>query len=150
MVDREKCWSCTTARSNDWIHGVRRALYFRELLLTQASANDLRYLVVLAATLKAGYVPLFTSPRNSLDGQKFLVEKTDCNIFLTSAETAPQVETIRKEVPQVRVFTAPTTQELLDPNLSVPPYPGKHSRNVSADSLILHTSGSTGMWCHHL
>ncbi|KAF3049355.1 putative secondary metabolism biosynthetic enzyme [Didymella keratinophila] len=108
-------------------------------------ANDLRYLVVLAATLKAGYVPLFTSPRNSLDGQKFLVEKTNCEIFLTTAETAPQVGMIEKEVPQVRVFRAPTTQELLNPSLSVPSYPGRHSRDVSAASLILHTSGSTGL-----
>ena len=100
--------------------------------------------MVLAATLKAGYIPLFTSPRNSIDGQKFLVEKTNCEIFLTTAETAPQVETIRKEVPQVRVFTAPTTQALLDSSLSVPPYSGRHSRDVSAESLILHTSGSTG------
>lgn len=100
--------------------------------------------MVLAATLKAGYVPLFTSPRNSLDGQKFLVEKTNCEIFLTSAETAPQVEMIRKEVPRVRIFTTPTTQELLDPSLSVPSYSGRHSRDMSADHLILHTSGSTG------
>ncbi|KAL1643566.1 putative NRPS-like protein biosynthetic cluster [Didymella pomorum] len=106
-------------------------------------ANDLRYLVVLAATLKAGYVPLFTSPRNSLDGQKFLVEKTNCEIFLTTAETASQVEMIQEDAPQVRVFTAPTTQELLDPHVHVPSYSGKHSQDASADSLILHTSGST-------
>ncbi|KAL1598032.1 putative NRPS-like protein biosynthetic cluster [Paraconiothyrium brasiliense] len=107
-------------------------------------ANDLRYLVVLAATLKAGYVPLFTSPRNSLDGQKLLVEKTRCEIFLTTAETAPQVEMIRNEVPLLRIFTIPTTQEILAPSLSVPPYPGRYSRDASADSLVLHTSGSTG------
>lgn len=100
--------------------------------------------MVLAATLKAGYVPLFTSPRNSLDGQKFLVEKTNCEIFLTTAETASQVEMIQEDAPQVRVFTAPTTQELLDPHVSVPSYSGKHSQDASADSLILHTSGSTG------
>ncbi|KAG9197068.1 hypothetical protein G6514_002473 [Epicoccum nigrum] len=108
-------------------------------------ANDLRYLVVLAATLKAGYVPLFTSPRNSLEGQKSLVEKTNCNIFLSTAEMASQAEVIRKAVPQLKIFQAPTTQELLDPYLHVANYAGHHSHDPDAHSLILHTSGSTGL-----
>ncbi|KAH6622020.1 hypothetical protein C7974DRAFT_473418 [Boeremia exigua] len=108
-------------------------------------ANDLRYLVVLAATMKVGYVPLFTSPRNSLDGQKFLVEKTNCKIFLTTVETRAQVETVQKEIPHLKVFQAPTTLELLDSSLSVPQYAGRQSRDAAAHSLILHTSGSTGL-----
>jgi acyl-CoA synthetase (AMP-forming)/AMP-acid ligase II len=111
---------------------------------TQNSANDLRYLVVLAASLKAGYVPLFTSPRNSLESQRFLLEKTNCKIFLSTIEMAPQVEVIREAVPHIRVFQAPTTQELLEPSIDVPHYAGRHSRDVAAKSLILHTSGSTG------
>ncbi|KAG9185655.1 hypothetical protein G6011_06986 [Alternaria panax] len=62
-------------------------------------ANDLRYLVVLAAALKTGYVPFFTSPRNSIDGQKSLMEKTACTIFLSTVETMPQVEAIKDAVP---------------------------------------------------
>ena len=112
---------------------------------TVNSANDLRYLVVLAATLKAGYVPLFTSPRNSLEGQKSLVEKTNCSIFLATAEMASQAETIRKAVPQLKIFQAPTIQEILDPNLPKSHYAGRHSHDADAHSLILHTSGSTGM-----
>lgn len=111
---------------------------------TRHRANDLRYLVVLAATLKAGYVPLFNSPRNSLDGQKFLVEKTSCEIFLTTIETLPQVEIIREVVPNLKILQTPTTEELLDPSLPVSHYAGRHSRDVASYSLILHTSGSTG------
>ncbi|KNG47232.1 acetyl-CoA synthetase-like protein [Stemphylium lycopersici] len=107
--------------------------------------NDLRYLVVLAASLKTGYVPLFTSPRNSLDGQKFLVEKTECTIFLTTSEMMPQVKAIQDAVPSVRVYQAPATQDLLDPSLPTEHYPGRHSNDLKATSLILHTSGSTGM-----
>ena len=112
---------------------------------TIKSTNDLRYLVVLAATLKAGYVPLFTSPRNSLEGQKSLVEKTNCNIFLATAEMTSQAEVLRKAVPQLKIFQAPTTQELLGPDLLLSHYTGHHSHNADAHSLILHTSGSTGM-----
>ncbi|XPS96951.1 hypothetical protein M3J09_006198 [Ascochyta lentis] len=108
-------------------------------------ANDLRYLVVLAATLKAGYVPLFTSPRNSLDGQKSLVQKTNCEIFLTTVETLPQVEIIREAIPSLKIFQSPTTEELLDPSLPASKYAGRHSRDVAAHSLVLHTSGSTGL-----
>lgn len=100
--------------------------------------------MVLAATLKAGYVPLFTSPRNSLDGQKFLVEKTNCTLFFTTVEIASQVEPIQRAIPQLRILQAPTTQELLDPHLPVSYYAGHHSRDAAAVSLILHTSGSTG------
>lgn len=99
---------------------------------------------MLAATLKAGYVPLFTSPRNSLEGQKSLVEKTNCNIFLATADMASQAEVIRKAVPQLMVFQAPTAQQLLDPNLHVSHYVGYHSHDADTLSLILHTSGSTG------
>ena len=145
MVDRRETWSRPTPGADYRLHGVSR-LYIDQQCCTDAkrSANDLRYLVALAATLKAGYVPLFTSPRNSLDGQKYLVEKTGCEIFLTTIETAPQVEAIREAIPHLRVFQAPTTQELLDPDILAPHYIGRQNRDVAARSLILHTSGSTG------
>jgi hypothetical protein len=63
---------------------------------------------------------------------------------MSTAETMPHVEVIRDAVPNLRVYQAPTTQELLDPSLPVEHYPGRHSRDVAAHSLILHTSGSTG------
>lgn len=121
-------------------------MMFRRYMLTDRnSANDLRYLVVLAAALKTGYVPLFTSPRNSLEGQKSLVEKTACTIFLSTVETMPQVEVIKDAVPSLQVYQAPATAELLDSSLPAEHYKGRHSRDVTAPSLILHTSGSTGM-----
>ena len=110
------------------------------------SANDLRYVVVLAACLKTGYVPLFTSPRNSLDGQKSLVEKTDCTIFLTTVDMMPQVQAIKGAVPSLTIHEAPTSKELLDPNLPAEHYPGRQNRDVTAHSLILHPSGSTGTY----
>jgi acyl-coenzyme A synthetase/AMP-(fatty) acid ligase len=94
--------------------------------------------------LKAGYVPLFTSPRNSLDGQKSLIEKTNCEIFLTTIETAPQLQVIQEAIPHLRVFQAPTIKDLVDSSVSVSKYAGRHSRDAAAHSLILHTSGSTG------
>lgn len=109
-----------------------------------ASANDLRYLVVLAAVLKAGYVPMFTSPRNSLDGQKFLVEKTDCDVFMTTAETAAQVAAIQEAVPHLRTVQLPDVGVLLDAEIPPTHFENRQDRSDTARSLILHTSGSTG------
>ena len=98
----------------------------------------------MAATLKTGYLPLFTSPRNSLDGQKNLLEKTECGILLTTVEMQTQVKSIQEVMPDLKVFTAPTANEVFDPSLDVPKYEGRHSRDVKAPGLIIHTSGSTG------
>ena len=108
------------------------------------SANDLRYIIVFAAALKVGYVPLFTSPRNSLDGQKFLVESTQCEIFMTTPETAPQVAAIHELIPGLKVFQLPETQDISGLSVPVPHYENRHSRDATARTLILHTSGSTG------
>lgn len=89
-------------------------------------------------------MPLFTSPRNSLDGQKFLIEETKCDVFLTTIETLPQVEIIHEAIPHLKIVQVPATAELLDPSLPTSHYAGRHSRNVASRSLILHTSGSTG------
>ena len=109
-----------------------------------ASANDLRYLVVLAAVLKAGYVPMFTSPRNSLDGQTSLVEKTNCDVFMTTAETATQVAAIQEAMPHLKTIQIPEAEVLMDLNASLAHFESRQDRNVTARSLILHTSGSTG------
>jgi acyl-CoA synthetase (AMP-forming)/AMP-acid ligase II len=106
--------------------------------------------VVLAACLKTGYVPLFTSPRNSLDGQKSLVEETACTIFLTTVDTMPQVEAIKEAVPNLKIYEAPTSQELLDPSVPAEHYPSRQSRDATAHTLILHTSGSTGTYSFSL
>jgi hypothetical protein len=69
-------------------------------------------------------------------------------MFLSTIETVPQVKVIKEAIPHLRVFQTPTTQELLDPSLSVSHYAGRHNRDAAAQSLILHTSGSTGAECH--
>ena len=109
-----------------------------------ARANDLRYLVVLGAALKTGHVPLFTSPRNSLEGQKSLLEKTGCGVMLTTAEMEGPVGVIRDAVPGLRVFTLPMATEMVEESVAVAKYEGRHGRGVGDGSVVLHSSGSTG------
>jgi len=63
---------------------------------------------------------------------------------LTTTDTMPQVEAIKAAVSSLKIYEAPATQELLDPSLPVEHYSGRQNRDVTAHSLILHTSGSTG------
>ena len=103
-------------------------------------------MVVLAATLKTGYIPMFTAPRNSLGGQKSPLEKAKCTVFLTSSETKPIVETIQNAVPGLKVYQVPTFDDLFYSSQHAEHYPGRHSRDMAAHTLILHTSGSTGKY----
>lgn len=129
------CHASSCCQSNQWLP---------ILIMNWDSANDLRYFLVLAASMKTGYVPLFTSPRNSLDGQVSLVKNTACTVFLTTSETKTAVEGIRNAVPVLKVYQVPTSDELFDSSQPVEHYLGRHRRDATAPTLILHTSGSTG------
>lgn len=94
--------------------------------------------------MKTGYVPLFTSPRNSLDGQISLVGNTACSVFLTTSETKTAVEAIQNVVPGLKVYQVPESDEVFDSKQPVERYAGRHRRDATAPTLILHTSGSTG------
>lgn len=104
----------------------------------------MQYLVVLAAALKVGYVPLFVSPRNSPEGQKSILEETECTIFLSTPDRHQCFEVIRKIAPNMQIVAVPPLLDLLYPSHRLPHYDGRHRRDMEADSLILHTSGSTG------
>ncbi|KAJ6194076.1 hypothetical protein J3E72DRAFT_199340, partial [Bipolaris maydis] len=105
--------------------------------------NDLQYLVILSAVLKVGYVPLFISPRNSLAGQKAILQETKCTLFLSTQEKHQCLKDIQEVFPNMRVVGVPSLLDLLDLSHPTLPYNGKHRRDGYADSVILHTSGST-------
>lgn len=100
---------------------------------------------MLGAALKTGYVPLFTSPRNSLEGQTSLLRETTCEVFLTSEETRGAVEAMQEAGAGLRVVaTLPMATEMLEQSVVVSPYEGRHGRDSGDVSVVLHTSGSTG------
>ncbi|RYN85783.1 hypothetical protein AA0119_g13131 [Alternaria tenuissima] len=107
--------------------------------------NDLQYLVVLAAALKVGYVPLLVSPRNSPEGQQSILKETECTLFLSTPDRHRCFEDIQKVAPNTQIVEVPLLLDLLDPSHRPPHYDGRHRRDGAANSLILHTSGSTGL-----
>lgn len=86
---------------------------------------------------------LFLSPRNTVAGHLNVLEKSDCNIFLTAKNTHfEQVLSQRS----MQTSTVPDLEELLDDD-PVPMYPyTKTFAEARKDPcLVLHTTGSTGL-----
>ncbi|KAI3318574.1 acetyl-CoA synthetase-like protein [Xylariaceae sp. AK1471] len=108
-------------------------------------SNDIRYLLFMFGAIKVGYKMLFTSPRNNLDGHLNVLEKSDCQIFLSASDAHTDVQPILERRP-MRTLIAPTLNELLDSS-PVETYPyNKTFEDARHDPcLVLHTTGSTGL-----
>ena len=132
------------------------------------SVNDLRYPAYLAAILKAGYIvsstlylgkeidtngimpqPLFTSPRNSLDGQVSLLHETKCRKFIFTPEMQACMDQIQIAIPDIFVVESLGFSQVMDESRWLPPYIGHQSREEGSCCYILHTSGSTGLLLSH-
>lgn len=86
---------------------------------------------------------LYLSPRNTVAGHLNVLEKSDCQIFLSAKET--RIEHILSQR-KMQTAVVPELEELLDETL-VPAYPyTKTFAEARKDPcLTLHTTGSTGL-----
>ncbi|KAF7192480.1 Non-canonical non-ribosomal peptide synthetase FUB8 [Pseudocercospora fuligena] len=108
--------------------------------------NDTRYAVAQVGLIKAGYMALLPSTRNSQEGQANLFSTTKCNYLLYSAGVDSQVETIKKAVPGLHAVQIPSFDELVEQGSKpASPYPGAYSNKPNDRVVVLHTSGSTGL-----
>ncbi|PTB36202.1 hypothetical protein M441DRAFT_93312 [Trichoderma asperellum CBS 433.97] len=106
--------------------------------------NDLRYPILLVATMKCGYQMMMPSPRNSAEYQQELLRRAGCQtLFCTRglmAKLSPVVDDL-----DIFCKIAPDLDELLDPTPVAPfPYEATYDEVKKDPFLILHTSGSTG------
>ncbi|PQE06723.1 L-aminoadipate-semialdehyde dehydrogenase protein [Rutstroemia sp. NJR-2017a BBW] len=135
-------------------NGINRVAWYLESVLGKAPEgtfpavgyighSDIRYFLFMFGAIKAGYKMLYLSPRNSVAGHLNVLEKSDCNIFL-SAKNA-HVEHITSQR-NMRTAIVPELDELLD-NAEVRMYPyNKSFAEARTDPcLVLHTTGSTGL-----
>ena len=113
--------------------------------LTVLSSNDLRYPICIAASLKTGFTPMLTSPRNSVEGQQSLLRSMGCRKIIYSSEIESQIKEIKRAVPEVHIFEIPSLDDLMYPKSQPLSYAGCHRSELDAVCLVLHTSGSTGM-----
>ncbi|KAI1474899.1 acetyl-CoA synthetase-like protein [Daldinia eschscholtzii] len=107
--------------------------------------NDARYVVLLVGAVKAGYKAMFISPRNSLEGQLSLFDKTDCQILAFAKPLRGLVRPWLEKREMKAIEVGPV--EAWFPEQEVEPFPyEKTFEQAEWDPLVvLHTSGSTGI-----
>lgn len=108
--------------------------------------NDVRYVVIMVAAVKAGYKALFISPRNSQEGQINLFDKTECRIMVFPKSHSNLVQPWLQERPEVQAVEVGDFDRWF-PEEEVPHFPyNKTFEEAEWDPfLVLHTSGSTGL-----
>ncbi|KHO00565.1 Male sterility, NAD-binding protein [Metarhizium album ARSEF 1941] len=113
--------------------------------LAYVGPNDVGYGVVVLATIKAGCKALLVSPRNSIEGQLSLLERTNCNNVWYAESFHLTVRTWLCER-RMKSWAVPPLKEWLQaPPASPFPY-AKTFEEARWDPLVvLHTSGSTGL-----
>jgi acyl-coenzyme A synthetase/AMP-(fatty) acid ligase len=119
--------------------------------LVYLGPQDLNYGILVLASIKTGYKLLLVSPRNTLEAYISLLEKTECDIFLTPPNfPLPAVKQILAARPMRHVEVADFRFWLShngDGDAGVKPYPYTKTFSEAKDEpfLVLHTSGSTGL-----
>ncbi|KAL1615560.1 putative NRPS-like protein biosynthetic cluster [Diplodia seriata] len=107
--------------------------------------NGPLYYVLVLACAKTGYKLLLPSPRNSIDAQLYLFDRTECSVLLRG----PRSNLVQGilEARRMRCLTAPSLTELLDEGGDVVerfPYDKSWEEARDDPIVVLHSSGSTG------
>lgn len=106
--------------------------------------SDVRYPVVMLASIKAGCKALFISPRNSLEAQVSLFQRTDCkHIWYAESFTANVESWIEGQ--SMKGTVVPPAKEWLNAQAELFPYSRTFEEARWEPLVVLHTSGSTGI-----
>ncbi|KAI1460021.1 putative NRPS-like enzyme [Annulohypoxylon moriforme] len=121
-------------------------------VLTYVGPNDVRLTALVLAAIKAGYVILLTSPRNSAAAHRGLFEALNCRTLVTTDPTPPSVFPILEAVKPRKLIT-PSVEELLEKPYPHFPLDKAFDQARWEPLFIIHTSGSTGLpkpmiWTH--
>ncbi|KAM0256172.1 hypothetical protein ACHAQJ_005151 [Trichoderma viride] len=111
--------------------------------LAYIGPNDIRYLIIMLACMKAGHKALLISPRNSLEGQMRLFEATNCNILFYAEPSQALVEPWLKARPMRTSVVSSADAWLQAPAASFS-YEREFDEAQWDPVVVLHTSGTTG------
>ncbi|UKZ82971.1 putative NRPS-like protein biosynthetic cluster [Trichoderma virens FT-333] len=106
--------------------------------------NDVRYVILMLACIKAKCKAFFTSPRNTIEGQISLLEASDCHYFLYGEGYLPVIEKVLAKR-QMKTSQVPSAKEWLSAKPDNFPYNYTAEESRWHPWIALHTSGSTGM-----
>lgn len=126
-----------------WIERTIGASKTRDTIAYIDRSNDLRYLITILAALKTGHQILLPSPRNNPDGQRSLIQATQCKTILHSAGMKPELLALLDEQTQFQTLEIPSLEDLMQGDAEH--YPSLASDDPMEPAIIIHTSGSTGL-----
>ncbi|KAL6910067.1 hypothetical protein GGI43DRAFT_426893 [Trichoderma evansii] len=112
--------------------------------LAYIGPNDIRYVIVMLACIKAHRQALFISPRNSLEAQLSLFKKTQCTQILYESSMQSTVEPLLQFYP-MPAKAVPPLEVWLQSTASHVPYNVSFEEARFHPLVVLHTSGSTGI-----
>ena len=130
--------------TSHWIESTIGPCKGRETI-AYMGINDIRYVIIILATLKTGYTPLLPSPRNTTEGQQSLFRATQCSKIIHSSDLTSLVQGLRSETTKFEQFEIPALGYLLRSQNDGPSYQTKETDNELDQAIIIHTSGSTGL-----
>lgn len=106
--------------------------------------NDVRYAVVMLASVKAGCKALFISPRNSHEAQLSLFKRTNCKHIWYPASFQGTVEPWIRGL-SMNCTVVPPADEWLKSQPEPFPYTREFEEARFDPLVVLHTSGTTGI-----
>lgn len=152
-TDNDVTLPYTKVTARQYADAINRAAWLLEGALGKGSGfptvgytgpQDLRYFIFVIAAVKAGYKMLYTSLRNSVEGDVAVIEAADCKIWLVPSRGS-NVQRLLDRGVSLKTVSVPDLKDLLDSELSLLYKYEKTWESGRRDPVwVLHTSGSTG------
>ncbi|KJR90042.1 nonribosomal peptide synthetase [Sporothrix schenckii 1099-18] len=160
-ADLTRPWTTVTARQfanavdraahwiRDNVHDTKTIADNRTEVLGYSGPPDLRYYILVLAAVKAGFVMLYTSLRNSPEGDAAVLEAAGCTTWLQASRGTHIQRVVDLGTPfaaSLRLVALPELGFFLDDSTPSPPfsYTKTWDEGRRDPVWVLHTSGSTG------
>jgi thioester reductase-like protein len=116
----------------------------RKTVVAFMGLNDERHTTAVIGLMKAGYVVMLPSPRNSQEHQSSLFDAAHSTCLFYDSRMDRQAEVVRSVKPEIRMYSIPSFDELVQQGETRGPYESRCGVDQNDHVLVMHTSGSTG------
>ncbi|KAI5253455.1 acetyl-CoA synthetase-like protein [Aureobasidium subglaciale] len=127
-----------------WIEDTVGTSTSRETITYMDRQNDIRYIFAIIASMKTGYKVLLASTRNSEEGQRAILQRTQSKKFLHGQGMREEILALQDEKTPIEAYEVPPVDYFFN-NEKVEHYEGIVSTDPNEIVAIIHTSGSTGI-----